>query len=105
MQVEHSEELTNLLVIQASLIEKSSLRHTPAGLPACEFKLSHSSMQIEAGEPRKVHCELDAIALGVLANQIDKADLGVQLKCSGFIARRSVKTQRLRFHVCKIELN
>lgn len=103
MQVEHSEELINQLVIQACLIEKAPLRHTPAGLPACEFKLSHSSMQFEAGETRRVQCELEAIALGVLANQIDKAQLGVQLKCSGFVARRSVKTQRLRFHVCKIE--
>lgn len=105
MQVEHSEDSPNQLVIQASLIEKSPLRHTPAGLPACEFKLSHSSLQIEAGEPRRVQCELDAIALGVLANQIEKIGLGVSLKCSGFIARRSVKTQRLRFHVCKVELN
>ena len=104
MQINHSDESTNQLVIHASLIEKSSLRYTPAGLPVCEFKVSHDSIQIEAGEIRRVHCELDAIALGVVANQIDQIDLGSLLKCSGFIARRSVKTQRLRFHVCKVEL-
>lgn len=104
MNAETDTQSENRFVVHAQLTEKSALRYTPAGLPASEFKLEHSSEQMEAGQARTVQCELEAIAYGAVANQLDRISVGSQLKCSGFIARRSIRTQRLRFHVCEIEL-
>ena len=105
MNAETDTQFENSFVVRAQLIEKSALRYTPAGLPACEFKLEHVSTQMEAGQARTIQCELDAVAYGAVANQLDRIQLGSQLRCSGFIARRSIRTQRLRFHVCEIEPN
>ena len=43
-------------------MQLGALRHTPAGLPALEFKLAHESEQDEAGGRRKVQAELGAVA-------------------------------------------
>lgn len=90
----------NQFTVTARLISKSVLRYTPAGLPVCEFELEHDSVQLEATKPRQVRCELQALAMGAAAHQVDGLDVGRVLDWQGFIALRSHKSKSLRFHVC-----
>jgi primosomal replication protein N len=92
----------NQFILTATLVAKSILRYTPAGLPICEFELEHESEQLEASKPRTVRCTVPAVALGVAANQINGLEVGALKNWSGFIALRSHKSKSLRFHVCAV---
>jgi len=78
----------NRLTLDATLAERSDLRYTPAGIPALECVLRHSSLQTEAGGARKVDCELAAVAFGEPAIALAVVAVGTPLRCSGFLARR-----------------
>ncbi|MCR2746683.1 primosomal replication protein N [Limnobacter parvus] len=92
----------NQFTLTATLIAKSIVRYTPAGLPICEFELEHESEQLEASKPRMVKCTVQALALGVAANQVSGLEVGSLKNWSGFIALRSHKSKSLRFHVCAV---
>lgn len=79
------------------------MRHTPAGLPVVEFRLGHTSAQMEAGLLRQVECELAGIALGDTARLLAAASLGDGLMVSGFLAARSLKSRAPVLHVTEIE--
>jgi primosomal replication protein N len=85
------------------LVERSALRHTPAGLPVLEFSIAHASRQIEAGLPRRVECEVAAVALGQTAEFLAAAPLGSAVVASGFMAAKGAHNRRLVLHVTNIE--
>lgn len=93
----------NLAAVSGRISEKKPLRHTPAGVPAAEARLEHSSMQEEAGVPRQVACEIPLLALGSPARWLDAAPLGVLVRCRGFFAARSRNSKALVLHVQDIE--
>lgn len=87
-------------------MERGALRHTPAGIPAIEFRLLHQSELVEAGMQRKVECEMPCIALGPVANLIAALKPGhglEQISVSGFLAARSLKARNPVLHVTNIE--
>lgn len=77
--------LTNRVLITASIADKKALRYTPAGLPALDLGLHHESDVIEAQQPRKVVCDLRAVAIGPVAQQLDRALIGAPLQITGFL--------------------
>ena len=85
------------------MVQVQSLRYTPAGIPLLSFVLRHASEQIEAGMKRKVDCEVNAVALGELALN-PQIKVGNQLKVSGFLAKRSMKSSQLVMHINQIAL-
>ncbi len=102
MNLEEENLSQNQFTLTATLIAKSVLRYTPAGIPVCEFELEHESTQLEASKPRQVRCVVQAISLGNAANQVDGLSLGVVMNWLGFMALRSHKSKSLRFHVCAV---
>lgn len=93
----------NLLVVTGSLIELSGTRTTPAGVAVRSFRLAHRSQQIEAGLPREVECEIEAVGLGQVANLVGRAPIGTQLRLTGFLARKSLRSAKTVMHVTEIE--
>lgn len=79
------------------------MRRTPAGIPVLEFSLTHESMQMESEIERKVHCEMDCVAVGNQAQLLVSVKLGDELKVSGFLAARSLKRRMPILHVNTIE--
>ena len=83
----------NQLVLTACLVEISSLRYTPAGLPALNFSLESDTevqemgiqMGAYIGSKRQVKVSLNAIAIGHLAESIGKQALGSVWKFTGFL--------------------
>jgi primosomal replication protein N len=57
-------ESRNTLILDATIAQRDPLRYTPAGIPAVDCTLQHTSTQAEAGGERKVECELFAVAFG-----------------------------------------
>lgn len=93
----------NRLELSGRLLELGSLRHTPAGVAALEFKLAHESEQDEAGGRRKVEAEISAIAFEAQARLIAARPLGSEVKLQGFLSAKSKRSKRLLLHVTNIE--
>lgn len=92
----------NRLVLSAQLVQRSALRYTPAGLPACDLELRHESQVSEAGLPRKVSIDIRAVALGEVAQRVAALALGSPGVYAGFLA--SGRNGRgVVFHVTAIE--
>ncbi|CAG0932676.1 MAG: Primosomal replication protein n [Rhodocyclaceae bacterium] len=93
----------NRLAITGSIIELEQLRHTPAGVPVLNFRIGHISEQIEAGQARKAECELPVVALGELARLMQGARPGDEVRLTGFLAAKSLKSKQPVLHVERIE--
>jgi primosomal replication protein N len=89
----------NRFAVDGELVELDSLRYTPAGLERIELKIRHVSTQREAGMPRKVQCEIQALALGVAAKQASALQPGQQVRVEGFLAQRSLRSTQLVMHI------
>ena len=94
----------NHFILTAALVAKEDLRYTPAGIPVIECQLEHSGEVQEAGSARKVRMSLEAIAIGSVHKQLDQMELGRLARYEGFLAHKSLRSQRLVFHITHIEL-
>lgn len=86
------------------VVQIDTLRYTPAGIPLLSFVLHHLSEQIEAGMKRRVECDVNAVVMGELAERSQAVKVGTQLKVSGFIAKRSLKSTQLVLHLNTLEI-
>ncbi len=97
------DDISNHTLLIGRLIELTALRYTPAGIPVLNFRIAHVSQQIEAGVKRNVDCEISAVILGTNAQLLTGAKLGDELKLTGFLAAKSLKSRTLVLHVNEIE--
>jgi len=95
--------LSNRIEIAGRLIEMGALRHTPAGMPVLEFRLRHESQRIEAGTPRAVEVEIDAIAFDGQARLLAGAAAGSALKTEGFLCSKSLRSRKPVLHITSFE--
>lgn len=90
-------------MLTGQLIEIAALRHTPAGVPVLNFRIRHRSQQSEAGLPRDVEIEIQAVALGTTANLLVGTQAGTQVSLTGFLAAKSLRSAQPVLHVNEIE--
>ena len=95
----------NQLRIRAKAVAKSALRYTPAGVAVLEASFAHEGSVAEAEAERKLAFEFSAIALGAVAQALEREPLGRPLVLEGFIAPRSRRTARLLVHVTEYKVN
>ena len=95
----------NRLGLTAALVEREAIRYTPAGVPIVGLKLSHRSVQREAGADRTVELEISAIAADRLALRMDRVALGTELRLEGFLAPRRRNVKALVLHITDFELH
>ena len=93
----------NRVELSGRLLELGSVRHTPAGVAALEFKLTHESEQAEAGTHRKVEAEIGAIAFEAEARLIAGRPLGSEVRLAGFLSAKSKRSKKLVLHVTNVE--
>ena len=96
--------MVNDVTLDARLAGRGDLRFTPAGVPALDFSLAHESMQIEAGAERRVACDIAGVAIGPLARDLAAVEVGAQVRCRGFLARRYRTGTSVALHVNAFEL-
>jgi len=92
----------NRLLLSASLVRRSTLRYTPAGLPALDLGLRHESTVSEDGQPRKVSLEMRAVAIGAITQPLAALALGAQAGFGGFVTAAR-NGRGLVFHVTSVE--
>jgi primosomal replication protein N len=94
----------NQVVLSGWTAALSPLRHTPAGIPVLDFRIRHGSEQMEAGHPRRVEVEVEAVCVGSLAERIAAAGQGREARFAGFLARRRPGSLQVALHVTEFEL-
>ena len=82
---------------------KSALRYTPAGIAVLEASFWHEGSVIEAAAERTLKFEFSAIALGAVAQALDREPLGEPMTLEGFIAPRTRRSTRLVMHITEYE--
>ena len=92
----------NRLMLQAQLVERGPLRHTPAGVPALDFGLFHESQASEDGQPRQVTLQIKSVAIGRITAAVSSLTLGASAVFAGFLAA-SRNGRGLLFHVTAVE--
>ena len=95
----------NTVVLSGTLLAREDLRHTPAGMPALNFRIGHASEQVEAGRARSVKLEMDAVALGEVAEKLSRTPMQGEYSFEGFLALRSKLSRLPVLHVNSFELN
>ena len=103
MMSETEGRFSNCFELVASLVEKETIRYSPAGVPILSISLLHKSRQVEAETERVIEFEIPAIAIGNSAHQFENIQPGVLYKFSGFMATKNRKSKNLLFHVTEIK--
>jgi primosomal replication protein N len=89
----------NRVQLSASLASISDLRYTPAGVAVLEVNLAYFGEVVEAGQLRQLDFELDAVALGEVAERLARVGLGSRLGVTGFFAPRRKRSRRWVVHI------
>ena len=89
----------NQTIICGEIIKLAELRYTPAGVAIIEFSIRHQSNQLNAALLRQVTCDIPAIAFEQMAMTIVKFEIGYRVKLTGFLMKKSQKSQQLVLHV------
>lgn len=89
----------NQLTLTGTITEAKDLRYTPGGIAVWEGTLHHVANVFEAGAMRRLEFDVSAIGFADAAIKLAKEPLGKSLRLIGFIAPRSVRTQRLVVHI------
>ncbi|GMV46931.1 MAG: hypothetical protein AMXMBFR66_23290 [Pseudomonadota bacterium] len=92
----------NRLVLTATLVQRSALRFTPAGLPALDLQLAHAGTVSEDDQPRKVSLEMRAVAIGAITQALAALALGEAADFVGFVAGAR-NGRGVVFHVTAVE--
>jgi primosomal replication protein N len=71
-----------------SIVQREALRYTPAGLPAIDLRLAHTSSRVQLGQTRTITLELHASAFGELATRLMKVAVGSGGEFHGFLVKQ-----------------
>ncbi len=94
----------NAIQLSGMVSERAALRYTPAGIPVLAFRVKHASTQTEDRIPRDVEFEIDAMAVGKVASQMESVRDGQHIHVRGFLALRSRLSTHFVLHVDQFEL-
>lgn len=95
-------QFVNRLDLHAELGQVEPLRHTPAGIPVVQIQLRHRSEVQEAGLPRRLSFDLNAVCMGALAEQVAEMAPGQMLQVSGFLAPQWQGSDRFVLHIQQV---
>jgi primosomal replication protein N len=95
----------NEVQLSGEVVGREALRHTPAGIPILTLTVKHESMQVEGGMSRQVGFEVEAMAVGDVAQRMDTLQAGRKVRLRGFLATRSRLSTRLVLHVNQFEFD
>ena len=93
----------NQLELSGEVILLEALRFTPAGIPILILTVRHVSNRSEAGMKRQVECDVPVMAMADLAKKAAGLKIGDQIKVAGFLAKKSLKNDRLVLHLNELE--
>jgi primosomal replication protein N len=95
----------NQVRIRATAVAKAALRYTPAGMAVLEASFRHEGTVTEAAAERALSFEFSAVALGAVAQALEREALGTAMTLEGFIAPRTHRSARLVVHITEYKVS
>jgi primosomal replication protein N len=94
----------NSTVLDGKIVSRDVIRQTPGGIATLNLKLLHQSTQTENGHDVQVEVEMNAVAFGALATEMDslKVDDAVSLK--GFLSRKNRFSTQVFLHITQFKI-
>ena len=89
----------NSVELSGTLTGREAVRYTPAGLEVFEGTFHHRATLVEAGRTRTLEFDFPAVSYAETARMLNGLTLGAEVKIKGFLAPRSMKSQRLIVHI------
>ncbi len=93
----------NTLALDGEITRSEEPRFTPSGLQVFEGNLRHEGIVREAGGNRRVVFETLVVAYGQTAERLQKLAPPVRVSIQGYIAPRSVRSQRLTVYITEFK--
>lgn len=92
----------NDVQLSGQVVERGALRYTPAGLPALDVRLAHTSRVEHEGEWRQISLEIHATAIGDTARRLEAMAVGDTALFSGFLGKQR-NGRGVMLHIQRLE--
>jgi primosomal replication protein N len=79
----------NQTVLEGIVVSRDTLRTTPGGVATLHLTLNHQSIQREANAEVAVEVEMNAVAFGELAVEMNSVKAGDNISIKGFLSRKN----------------
>lgn len=89
----------NSVELSGTLTGREAVRYTPAGFEVFEGVFHHRAVLGEAGRTRLLEFDFPAVSYAETAHMLNGLALGTDVRIKGFLAPRSMKSQRLIVHI------
>jgi len=93
----------NSTVLDGKIVSRDTLRVTPGGVATLNLILSHQSTQTENDHEVTVEVELNAVAYGDLAKQMNGLKVDDLVSVKGFLSRKSRYSQFPILHITQFK--
>ena len=92
----------NRVDLTGRIVECSTMRYSPSGMPVLELKLEHESTTEDTGVPRKIHLILRSMAMGNMAENLIQCPVDSSWRFTGFLASAK-NSKSIVFHIQSIQ--
>jgi primosomal replication protein N len=95
----------NTTVLDGKIVSRDALRVTPGGVATLNLMLTHQSLQTEDGHEVQVEVDMNAVAFGALATEMDSVKVGDAVSLKGFLSRRNRFSQQPILHITQFKFS
>jgi primosomal replication protein PriB len=94
----------NSTVLDGKIVSRDVIRQTPGGIAVLDLKLLHQSTQTENGHEVQVEVEMNAVAFGALATEMDSMKVGDAVSLKGFLSRKNRFSTQVILHITQFKI-
>ena len=95
----------NSAVLDGKIVSRDTLRVTPGGVATLNLKLLHQSNQTELGREVQVELEMNAVAFGAVAEEMNSVKEGDAISIKGFLSRKNRFSPQPILHITQFKFS
>ena len=95
----------NSAVLDGKIVSRDTLRVTPGGVVTLNLKLLHQSNQTELGREVQVELEMNAVAFGAVAEEMNSVKEGDAISIKGFLSRKNRFSPQPILHITQFKFS
>ena len=95
----------NSAVLDGKIVSRDALRVTPGGVVTLNLTLLHQSNQTEVGREVQVELEMNAVAFGAVAEEMNPVKVGDAISIKGFLSRKNRFSPQPILHITQFKFS
>ena len=95
----------NSAVLNGKIVSRDALRVTPGGVATLNLTLLHQSNQTEVGREVQVELEMNAVAFGAVAEEMNSVKVGDAISIKGFLSRKNRFSPQPILHITQFKFS